>query len=296
MIYILLINAFFVMAYMIFCFIRNKEKKNTIMIKSLIMLLCPVIGIIFFILSGIIFRFFMSHHVDLSESTFNMNQKEIILRPDEKKSKTIVPLEEALQITDKQYLRQLMMNVIQNGDYKEVLSSISLALNSEDSETSHYAASILQDVLNEFRIQSDKLYQECLIEENQQIEHILQYIEYMNFFCRQDIFTETEKLSMVEKMNYILNIVYKKDNSQIHDSIYEMVSLRLLDLKQYTLSEIWGQRAFKQYPDRLVGYSCLLKVYFATKNQKLFKEIMNKLINTQIDLDHETLNLIRAYK
>lgn len=45
-----------------------------------------------------------------------------------------------------------MLNVIR-GDYQNSLSSINLALNSEDSETAHYAASILQDVLNNFRSQ-----------------------------------------------------------------------------------------------------------------------------------------------
>lgn len=61
----------------------------------------------------------------------------------------MVSLEEALEVTDKKSLRTLMLNVIR-GDYQNSLASINLALNSEDSETAHYALSILQDVLNRF--------------------------------------------------------------------------------------------------------------------------------------------------
>ena len=64
----------------------------------------------------------------------------------------MVALEEALEVSDKKSLRTLMMNVIR-GDYKHSLSAIALALNSEDSETAHYAASVLQDVLSDFRSQ-----------------------------------------------------------------------------------------------------------------------------------------------
>ena len=55
----------------------------------------------------------------------------------------MVSIEEALEVTDKKSLRTFMMNVIR-GDYRKYLSSISLALNNEDTETAHYAASILQ--------------------------------------------------------------------------------------------------------------------------------------------------------
>ena len=44
-----------------------------------------------------------------------------------------------------------MLNVIR-GDYRNSLAAINLALNSEDSETAHYAASVLQDVLMIFEV------------------------------------------------------------------------------------------------------------------------------------------------
>lgn len=55
----------------------------------------------------------------------------------------MAPLEESLAVSDKRNMRMLMLNVIR-GDMQKSLESITMALNSEDSETSHYAASVLQ--------------------------------------------------------------------------------------------------------------------------------------------------------
>ena len=62
----------------------------------------------------------------------------------------MAPLEESLAVSDKRNMRMLMLNVIR-GDMQKSLESITMALNSEDSETSHYAASVLRDELNDFR-------------------------------------------------------------------------------------------------------------------------------------------------
>lgn len=61
----------------------------------------------------------------------------------------MAPLEESLAVSDKRNMRMLMLNVIR-GDMQKSLESITMALNSEDSETSHYAASVLRDELNDF--------------------------------------------------------------------------------------------------------------------------------------------------
>ena len=65
------------------------------------------------------------------------------VRAEEERESNLVSLEEAIEITNDTELRSLMMNVVR-GDIQQFLSSISLALNSEDTETAHYAASVLQ--------------------------------------------------------------------------------------------------------------------------------------------------------
>ena len=149
-IFLLIINLIVVVFYLIWNYICRKEKIGSVWMKAVMMLLCPVTGPAFVFLSFLLFKLFSSQGMDLSDVVFSKDRKENFLRPDEEMERNMVSLEEALEVTDKKSLRTLMLNVIR-GDYRNSLAAINLALNSEDSETAHYAASVLQDVLNDFR-------------------------------------------------------------------------------------------------------------------------------------------------
>ena len=87
------------------------------------------------------------------------------MKADEERERDIVPLEEAILVNEKRDLRMVMMNVIKE-DFSNCLASITLALDSEDSEASHYAAAVLSDELNKFRIYVQRLWRQ--IEEDRQ--------------------------------------------------------------------------------------------------------------------------------
>lgn len=136
---ILIINLCTVLIYLIWNHIRRKEKLGSVWMKAVMMLLCPVIGPTFILLAFFFYKLFSFGGVDLSDVVFSRDHTEKFLHPDEDVEKNMVSLEEALEVSDRKSLRTLMMNVIR-GDYRKSLASITLALNSEDSETSHYGS------------------------------------------------------------------------------------------------------------------------------------------------------------
>lgn len=81
---------------------------------------------------------------------------------------------------------------------------MALALNSEDSETAHYAASVLQEVLNDFRTGVHERYRLCLVEDEKQAENCIHLIEYMNPIIEQKVLTDLEQPSMAERMDEVL--------------------------------------------------------------------------------------------
>lgn len=113
-----------------------------------------------------------------------------------------------------------MMNVIR-GDYRKYLSSISLALNNEDTETAHYAASILQDVLGEFRENVQEKYQLSQMEDEQQVQHCIELIEYMNPILEQKILTNLEQNSMIERMDEVIEKAWSLEPEKISSVVYE---------------------------------------------------------------------------
>ena len=198
-IFLLIVNLIVIVIYLVWNHIRRKENLRSVWMKAVMMFLCPVVWPMFVLLSFILFKLFSSQGMDLSDIVFSKDRTENFLRPDEEMERNMVSLEEALEVTDKKSLRTLMLNVIR-GDYQNSLSSINLALNSKDSETAHYAASILQDVLNNFRSQVQKKYLLCQEENEQQVENCVNLVEYMNPILEQKVLTDIEQKSMTDKM------------------------------------------------------------------------------------------------
>lgn len=297
---LMFLNLCIVIGYVLWNHIRRKELILSIWMKALFMLLCPVIGPAFLFLAYWLYKIFMAQAMDLEDVIFSKEKAKNFTHPDEERERNLVSLEEALLITDKSNLRNLMMNVVK-GDYRNSLSSISLALNSEDSETSHYAASVLQDVLNDYRVHVQNQYQRCQNwketegSEEEYLECCIDLIEYMNPILEQKVFTDMEQQSMVAILDDVCEQVWNTDKSKIQSSIYEIVSMRTLELKSYELCKKWCTRAMEQYPSALASYTCQLKLYFSCQDRENFFRVMNELKNSEIMLDNETLELVRTF-
>ena len=291
---ILIVNLCIVLIYLIWNHIRRKEKPGSVWIKAVMMLLCPGIGPAFILLAFFLYKIFSFGGVDLSDVVFSKDRTEKFVHPDEDMEKNMVSLEEALEVTDKKSLRTLMLNVIR-GDYRKSLASITLALNSEDSETSHYAASILQDVLNDFRSEVQEKYLQCQEKNEQQEENCIRLAEYMNSILEQKVLTDLEQHSMTEKMKEVLETAWQLNKGKISSTTYEEICLRLLDIKDYADCDTWCERAMEQYPRVLSSYTCKLKLYFSCGEKEKFFRVMKDLRELDITIDNETLELIRTF-
>ena len=291
---ILIINLCTVLIYLIWNHIRRKEKLGSVWMKAVMMLLCPVIGPTFILLAFFFYKLFSFGGVDLSDVVFSKDHTEKFLHPDEDVEKNMVSLEEALEVSDKKSLRTLMMNVIR-GDYRKYLSSISLALNNEDTETAHYAASILQDVLGEFRENVQEKYQLSQVEDEQQVQHCIELIEYMNPILEQKILTNLEQNSMIERMDEVLEKAWSLEPEKISSVVYEKLCARLMEIPDYEKCGKWAQRSMEQYPGVLSSYTCQLKLFFSNGDKENFFRVMNELKASDITIDKETLELIRIF-
>ena len=176
--------------------------------------------------SFLLYKLLASQGMDLSDVVFSKERTDTLQRPDEDVEKNMVALEEALEVSDKKSLRTLMMNVIR-GDYKHSLSAIALALNSEDSETAHYAASVLQEVLNDFRTGVHERYRLCLVEDEKQAENCIHLIEYMNPIIEQKVLTDLEQHSMAERMDEVLEKAWILDSQKISSTMHLFIGCRV---------------------------------------------------------------------
>lgn len=270
------------------------DNRRTYLIRVIVMVLCPIIGPLFFLISHLIYMTIFRQEVDLEDVIFSKERVKTNAKADEERERNLVPLEEALAVSDKKNLRMLMLNVIR-GDLQDSLESISLALNSEDSETSHYAASVLRDELNDFRVKVQKIYTDIKEEKPEQTDSEEMLIDYMNRILCQKVFTEIEQAKFVNIMVEAAESIYQKNASRMLPQRYEAVCLRLIEQNQFEQADLWCERLVKQFPDELVAYTCRLKLYFKENDRDRFFLVMDQLKKSDIIIDNETLELIRVF-
>lgn len=253
--------------------------------------------------SGGAFIFFFTHLLYLTIFRFQVNLDDVIfekervktqVKANEDRERNVIPVEEALAVSDEKNLRMAMMNIIK-GDLQESLSSVALVLNSDDSESAHYAASILSDKLNEFRMDVHKLYRKMKDEDSESTECEEALIVYMNDFLKQKVFMKVEQNHFVRMMEEAMESLYEKDVTKVLAEWYESLCLLLLENRDFGRMDKWCQRLEEQYPDELCTYTCRLKMYFTIKNREAFFYTLNTLKKSNIVIDSETLEMIRIF-
>ena len=294
---VLILNTLVAVIYGIWnfiqCRIRGKSVKEY-MIRMVIMLMCPVVGPMFFAVIKLIGVLFFRQNVDLADVIFSKERVTTYLHADEEQESNVVPIEEALVICDKGNLRNLMMNVVR-GDVEESLASIALALNSDDSETSHYAATVLRDVLNDFRAHTQELFIVMNRNEKDSCEYACLLIEYMNGVLKQEVFQEAEQRSFVDMMEKACDYLYERDWRRLTPQYIGWLCNLFLKIQSYDKMILWSDRGRDMYPDELIIYVCYLKYYFTVGKKKQFFEELDRLKQSDIVIDKETLELIRTF-
>ena len=294
---ILVLNTLFVIGYEVRNETQVKERegqKVKCRIWSVIMLLTPVLGPMFLLMSEGVYHLLFRTAVDLDDVIFSKERVRTHFMADEEQERNVVPIEEALAISDRDSLRTLIMNVVR-GDVTDSLGSLALALDSEDTETSHYAASVLRDVLNDFRQHAQELYRQMQKDGREAGDDACLLIEYMYVVLKQNVFHETEQRTFVDMFEEACELLYEKDYRKLTAQYIEWLCELLLRLKEFERMHYWCNRSRELYPDALSTYTCYLKMYFTQEKKTEFFRELDRLKASNIVIDRETLELIRTF-
>ena len=273
----------------------EEKKKHSLKIRFIVMLLIPVVAPVYFIGSWLVYKVFFSEPVDLEDVIFSKDKVKFNVRAEEEKERNLTSLEEAVEITQKKDLRTLMMSVV-SGDIDKFLSSINFALTSNDSETAHYAASVMQDALNDFRVKVEKQYKKIKEDEENRAVYAEALIEYMNAILAQNVFIEMEQKDYVNRLDEVADIFYEDARDRINEEQMEDVALRLLEIQEYEKCEKWCDRIKLLHPSTLPAYTCRLKLLFNMGRREEFFDTIEELKASSVVIDKETLELIRVFR
>lgn len=76
------------------------------------MLLCPVVGPLFFFVVHFFYLTIFRFQVELDDVVFSKERVRTQLRADEEREMNVIPLEEAVAVNDQKSLRAAMLNVL----------------------------------------------------------------------------------------------------------------------------------------------------------------------------------------
>lgn len=289
---VLILNLIIAIIYLVWNVIYHKSRSY--LTGFIVMVTCPVIGVLFYGGAYFIYKVFFRAPVDLEDVVFSKERVKAVVGSEEEQERNMVSLEEAIEITDEHALRTLMMNIAKC-DIQKLLRAISLALDSEDTETAHYAASVLQDALNEFRVHVERQQMLIFSDDSDRLIYAETLLMYMNEVLKQRVFTDIEQKNYVHTMDRVCEKIFEEAPERVTSEHYEAVSMRLLEIKEYDLSEKWCLRAKEYCPNVLSTYSCMLKLYFTNENREKFFEVFRELKQSPVVVDSETLQMLRVF-
>lgn len=293
----LILNTLIAVGYLLWYLIFKKDTDNRwqYVMHTVIMLICPVVGILYFFLAFLKYHFVKLGERDLTDVEFSKKRHVPRVKADEERERNIVAVEEAIVVSDQEKKRINMLNVLL-GETEESYSAIALALDSDDSEVAHYAASFLQSKMDTFRENVRKTQQkiaESDIEEEECQEQVLELIKYMNHMLKQKVFTRVEQVDFVAQMEQLCETLFQNARDRMTQECYESIMGRMMELQEYEKAELWGDRFCEQYSNLLASYTFRLKLYFETKEKDKFFEVLDQLRASPVVVDNKTLELIR---
>lgn len=285
--------------YLVWFLIFSKKKDNRIRccFHAVTMLLCPVVGPCFFFLSWLLRHLLPTPTRDLSDVEFSKKRHESRLKADLQRERNIVPVGESILISDRENLRRNMLNILM-GNSKDSLSAISLALDHDDSEVAHYAASFLQSRLDSFRqqVRSEKelIHQrkqagEPYYEEMRSLLFLLQEI------LKQRVLSKPEQEELETQLIQMCSVLYEADKSFLEPGLYETVFQLLYEKKDFSGAELWSERFLESHPAQIAPWQQRLKLFFETGQQQAFLQTLSQLRGSSVEVDHQTLELIRLF-
>lgn len=260
----------------------------------LIVLAIPVTIVICFLLAFIFRKLFFRKAVDLSDVVFKKDRITQVEKSDMEQERNIVAVQEAIAVSDYHNQRALMMNIIRK-DVKKSLGSITYALNSEDSETSHYAAAALRDELGEFRNNTHKLY--LIIKESDplDIETCHELIKLIYDTISQDVFRQSEQKSYVWMLEEVIRRIYNAEPDEVREEYYEWITGFLMNIGSPEEAYGWCVRAKDTLGKKLTPYKCFLRYYYGMDDGENFIKVMQELRETDIRIDQDTLEILRLF-
>jgi hypothetical protein len=272
---------------------RKGGPRRTLLLYAWFTLVCPVAGPLLFGFSHLISAAFRARHVDMAAISFSRVREENVQPPDAETELNYVPLEDAVAFADITDLRRLLINILKTGD-REMLASVSRAINNPDTEVSHYSAAAVLDTLSDFRVSLHEYIERLRTNPEDAAANVF-ILEYAHQILRMNVMNREEQEATIRLEDQIAETLFSHNLWYMKDEYYLWIIDLLISIRDFNRAEIWVGRAMQYQRQQLNAYKARLHLYYARQDSPAFFSCIRELQSANVPADQEMLDLIRAY-
>ncbi len=288
----LIINSILAISIFIIA-LKKKNKRSTLIMLSWFIFIVPLLGVLYILLGLLINYVFRKRNVDMSEVSFNQDRESIILPPNQDVEMNYVPIHDAIAVSDTTSLRRLLLYTLLS-KAKMKISNIAVAINSKDSEASHYVSTMIMDTLSELRSAAQGMI-ESMLKHPEDVETNLLTFNYIYEFLRLEIMSDIEQESYIYTLDDVAENLFTYNLWYMTATHYLKLTDMFISIKDYSMADKWCLRAYQYRPNMLDTYKTKLHLCFDQHDYNGFFECLSELKSSETSVDKEIMDLFHVY-
>jgi hypothetical protein len=265
-------------------------RRNGLILQAIILVSCPFLSI--FIIYSIFKK--PKDANDLPEWLLRREQYDdkVLLSPDIQTETNVIPFSDALILNDNRTKRKLLIDLLK-GQFHNNIDALESALQSDDSETSHYAAAAVQHTKKEL-INQMKSIEAQLNDEEEEYDLLSIYRDTLKQYIRIEFLDkQTRKKYMYSYLQTLTKLIQRESLRDPKNFIEKIDTAIALD--EHSVARETADQFLSSFPQEEDAYFSSMKVHFQMQNVTEFKQIMNQLRLTDIKLSPNRLSQLRFW-
>ncbi|MCL5073526.1 MAG: hypothetical protein M1308_21925 [Actinobacteria bacterium] len=263
--------------------------------KLAVIFFLPAAGILFFIISEIFtaVRTKSDSMVD-SYLKYIKEHKHIYYEEDIdfEKEINIIPMTDSLEFSDNKSKRAYLIYILKK-DFLRHIKGLQKAIKSRDTETSHYAASALMEIKKQFEViiaNASEKYEH----DKENVSAVEEYANTLKKYLKSGLPDKIDYDSCLQKYSVILaELLLKNKTNELYFTEKINCDIELLDSEsalQYC--DIF----FSNFPNSEKPYLSLLKLYYMSGEEELFKKVLRNFKKRKTDITDYSESIIKFWE
>ncbi len=292
----LIINICITVLFFLYKAVIRKDKKKAFLL-SIFLLLVPVLGVLFFLVSELVYFLLYKGRDKLfssEELSFSQERTRMIIGNDIEKESDIVPIEEVLRVSNTMSKRQAFLEVLKRPDVEDYMAGIQEAVNQEDTEVVHYAASYITDTIARYKDGERKMREMC--DKDDSAEVLLTYLHFSIDMLDKHLFSKPEQVLYIHLLESHMEKLYQSYPANV-DGLFISKMVSFLKEANDNSGNIikWIYRAEKLLEEDVAAAKEVLKHYYEIKDNERFQSCVDRIKKSTLLLDSELVEWVRFF-